>query len=95
MKLLIQYAVIPIAALMLTGCSERWEGFVYPNKNALTTHLYIGNYTSLEDCRRSAQWNLAAMGKSSLGDYECGLNCEPIKGAIDLNKIRVCGKTEK
>jgi hypothetical protein len=77
---------------LLTGCGERWEGYVYPEKTNLAKHIYIGEYESLEKCRSAAIQNLNALGKQVDGDYECGLNCEVYRGSGEL---RICEKTNR
>jgi hypothetical protein len=77
---------------LLVGCGEKWDGFVYPDKTNLATHIYIGGYESLERCRISAMQALKTLGKKTEGDYECGLNCEPEKG---LDDIRICEATKR
>ena len=84
-----------ICVIALTGCGERWEGFVYPDKGNLAKHIYIGSYDSLEACRSSARWNIRNLNGSDTADYECGLNCEPIIKGRGLDSTRVCEKTER
>ena len=79
--------------LLLSSCfSEKWEGFVYPNKNDLTVHQNIGVYNSLESCRVAALNMLSQISSVQQGDYECGLNCEIKSG---MGGIKVCDKTER
>ena len=78
--------------LFLAACGNRWEGFVYPNKNDLANHIGIGSYPSLEACRASAISALAKVSSLARGDYECGLNCKPDGGSAGL---RVCEDTLK
>lgn len=79
-----------ILSLLLTGCSDQWEGFVYPNKDDLTNHIGIGSYKSLEDCRASALDALEKVSSVDRGDYECGLNC---KADSSLGGIKICKVT--
>ena len=81
-----------IAALsfLLAGCGgDIWDGYVYPNKNDLSSHVAIGQFHTLEACRASAvgTLSLATHGNPSRGDYECGLNCKPKDG------FNVCEET--
>jgi hypothetical protein len=69
--------------------ADEWRGFVYPNKNDLTTDLKIGTYHSLKECRDAA---LAAGGGSTTADYECGLNC---KDELGPSGPLVCERTER
>lgn len=76
--------------LLLCGCSDNWEGFVYPNKHDLTKHIGIGTYKSLEECRASALEALQKVSSVERGDYECGLNC---KTDDNLGGIKICKET--
>jgi hypothetical protein len=78
---------IGLIALSLVGCGERWEGFVYPDKNNLANHLSIGEYSSLENCRDAARSALKDISSITSGDYECGLNCS------DGASQKICEKT--
>ena len=53
---------------------DTWTGHVYPNANDLLVDRFIGEYSSLEDCRRAATRTIADSGWEN-ADYECGLNC--------------------
>ncbi len=81
---------IVCSALLLGGCSESWEGFVYPEKSNLDKYMSIGSYKSLGECRASAIAALQQMSSLERGDYECGLNCKADK---DLGGIKVCKET--
>lgn len=82
-----------VSSLILSGClKDEWEGFVYPNKNNLSEHINIGSYDSLEECRASAINVLNKISSSSLGDYECGLNCKSKSG---MDGIKVCEETSR
>ncbi len=77
-------------ALTVTGCSQdRWEGYVYPNQQDLTRHLYVGEFESLEACRDAATAKLDELGALSRGDYECGKNCRTEPGLT----VRICEET--
>lgn len=84
--------IVLVIALALAGCSDRWEGFVYPDKENLTKHFGIGEYETLEACRWAARTALLQHADRGLeqGDYECGLNCKPFG-----NDMKVCDKTER
>lgn len=73
---------------LLSGCSDRWDGFVYPNKNNLSEHVNIGEFNTLQACRDAALSALASMRGS--GDYECGLDCDDGR---KMGGIKVCKKT--
>lgn len=87
-----QLLVIVVLGLFITSCdliSERWDGYVYPNKNNLSNFISAGNgFSSFEKCQaacisiiRSNNWQNA--------DYECGLNCKFKDG------MNICEKTVK
>lgn len=79
-----------ILASLLSACfSDEWVGFVYPDKANLTIHAAIGNFPTLEECRRSAMSILSVMGRADSGSYECGLNCK------SSGELQVCDKTER
>lgn len=82
-------------ALLLTGCSQEWKGFVYPNKNDLTKHIELGTFDSLEKCRNSAINLMSKLGDRSKQDYECGLNCRPMKNLDGTSDMNICEKTER
>jgi hypothetical protein len=83
--------VLPaLAASLMLGCSERWEGYVYPDKSNLSKHRFVGQFESLEECRRTALSELSRLSAINRGDYECGLNCE-----AHASGLRVCKKTER
>ena len=84
--------VVMTLGLLLTSCdliSERWDGYVYPDRSNLTNFRSAGKgFGSLGECRaacvsmiRSNNWQNA--------DYECGLNCKYKDG------INICKKTER
>ena len=84
-----------IPLIFLYGCSQEWRGFVYPNKNDLSKHIEIGKFDSLEKCRNASLGKLQIMGKRYEGDYECGLNCQPLKNPDGTSDINICEKTER
>jgi hypothetical protein len=72
----------------IIGCSrDRWEGYVYPNKNNLNNYIYVGEYQSIEACRDAATAKLEEIGASIRGDYECGKNCRTGAG------LKICEET--
>lgn len=80
---------------MLTGCSERWEGFVYPDKGNLLKSQPIGVYASLGECRLAARRALAELFQDpqlERGDYECGLNCDD---GSRYGGVKVCKETTR
>jgi hypothetical protein len=69
-----------VLALTLAGCSEKWEGFVYPDKSNLQRSQAVGVYPSLEECRLAARRALADLfndPQQTRGDYECGTKQTP------------------
>jgi hypothetical protein len=90
-----KYVFALLVALSLSGCSQEWRGFVYPNKNDLSKHIEVGRYDSLEKCRDASLGKLQIIGKRYEGDYECGLNCRPLRNFDGSSDMNVCKKTER
>lgn len=88
MKRVLIFAVLT----SLTACGERadWKGWIYPNRDDLTSDVPLGRFTSLEECRATATEALFAL-KSYEGDYECGFKCK-LRPELGLD---VCERTEK
>ena len=82
--------VAVLATLLLQGCSDRWESFVYPNRNDLTVHINGGQWSTLEDCRNASLLGLRVAGRLEIGTYECGLNCKPF-----TEDMKMCEKTTR
>ena len=82
-------------AILISGCSQEWKGFVYPNKNDLTKHIELGTFDSLVKCRDSALNLMSKLGDRTKQDYECGLNCRPMKNYDGTYDISICEKTER
>ena len=78
--------------LILFGCSkdDDWSGFVYPDKENLSNHLELGDFETLDQCRAAARELIDVSGWPSVADYECSLNCKPMKG-YDL--LQMCEET--
>lgn len=75
--MILRVTAISLAATCLTGCfKEEWTGYVYPDRENLARSQTIGTFGSLEECGDMARAELARLGATSRGDYECGLNCE-------------------
>ena len=81
---------LPLFLLLCTGCSDKWEGFVYPNKDDLTKHRSLGHFPSLEECRAAARGMLEELKALERGDYECGKNCDD---GSTFGGIKVCEDT--
>ncbi len=93
--MLIRHLYFLFLPFLLAGCSQEWKGFVYPNKNDLSKHIEIGRYDSLEKCRDASLHKLSSIGKRLDGDYECGLNCRPLKNFDGSSDMSICEKTER
>jgi hypothetical protein len=90
-QLVVIYFIVAFFASWWPFQVERWEGFVYPNKNDLTIHKNIGEFESLDICRGAAKNKLHQIKSFGKGDYECGLNCE-----FNSNYgINVCKETKR
>ncbi len=83
-----------LALFLLSGCSERWEGFVYPNRENLSNFIVTGRFDTLDDCRASSMDILKKL-KIRNGDYECGKNCQGSVGDSIIGKARMCERTER
>ena len=81
---------IILLGMFILGCSEKWEGFVYPDKTNLNNHRYVGEFKSLETCRAEALSELRMLNALQIGDYECGKNC---RSDSSFPGTRVCEKT--
>ena len=68
----VKQIMMTLALVAIAGCSDSWEGFVYPNRNDLTRHRNLGKFESLEACRVSALGFLAEIKALDSGDYEFG-----------------------
>jgi hypothetical protein len=94
-------ALALLAKTALIGSSERWEGFVYQNKNDLTIHRNIGTSPSLVECRAEALNALLDLGSTQAGDFECWLNCRSdsrlrdIKSASELSGVFLAGRRQQ
>jgi hypothetical protein len=78
---------LTLVLLLCVGCSDKWEGFVYPNKHDLTKHRNLEHFSSLEECRAAARGVLAELNALERGDYECGKNCDD---GSKLGGIKIC-----
>lgn len=86
LRLLSTLAVLAI----FSGCGERWEAYVYPDKDDLSEHRFAGEHESLEACRLAAADLISGLPRGGpRADYECGLNCREKSG------MKVCEKTER
>ena len=74
----------------LSGCTDEWTGFIYPDKNNLYTDITLGHFDSLEQCRASALKVIQLAEWETESDYECGLNCE-----VMGSKPYICADTAK
>lgn len=83
--------VVALLLPLLAACSERWEGFAYPDRNDLTRHYLAGEHKTLDSCR-AASLALLRRLNSFQGDYECGLNC---RSGGSLPGLKICERTER
>ena len=86
----VKQIMMTLAVVAIAGCSDSWEGFVYPNRNDLTRHRNLGKFESLETCRASAFGFLAEIKALDSGDYECGKNCD---NGSNFSGIKLCEET--
>jgi hypothetical protein len=82
--------IYTLTAFAIVGCSDRWEGFVYPNRSDLTNHRNLGIFESLEMCRSASRGFLSEINALDSGDYECGKNCQVSNFS---SAIKVCEET--
>lgn len=61
---------------VLCGCSEKWDGYAYPDRSNLRDARPLGQFPDLESCRAAALRMLSSLNSIKKGDYECGLNCD-------------------
>ena len=54
-----------------------WRGFLWPVKTERAYELSLGQFESLDACRRIALIRILASGWKGGADWECGLNCVP------------------
>ncbi len=76
-----------ISILLLTGCSNNWDAFVYPygtSANEKTWKMKKG-FSTLEECR---DWAVSFDNGNSDFDYECGFKCHS-----DKTFGNICKKT--
>ena len=95
-------ALAGIALVALTSCDNfapQWKGWVYPDGSALVDDIPLGMFSSLEECRVSAQSAVRHFeersdrdGETVKADYECGYKCKEDGGLGGLN---VCERTER
>ena len=74
----------------LSGCTDEWTAFVYPDKNNPYTNITLGHFDSLDQCRASALKVIQLAEWETESEYECGLNCE-----VTGSKPYICGDTAK
>lgn len=86
---MIKYIVFLIV-ILLFGCKQDWQGFVYQDKHNLANDIKLGHFSSLEECRNFSHKALAELNSLTTGDYECGLNCK-VNGAGPL----ICEETAR
>jgi len=87
----VRYFILVLTLVFLNGCGDSWKGWIYTDKTDLTHSISIGEFNTLEECRKSARDELSDHNALYSGDYECGLNCK-YNSAMDIN---VCEDTVK
>lgn len=74
-----------------TSGNEKWEGYVYYDRNDLSVYQAIGYYDSLEECREFSTRKMNEWGSPHSRTYECAYNCR-INKEVDM---RVCEKVSR
>lgn len=85
-----------VTVLVLGGCftdkgPESWTAWIYPDKTNTKRSMELGNFKSLEMCRKASIDKLTALDLMTRGDYKCGLRCEYNQGLKSL----ICENTAK
>lgn len=87
-------AILASGLLILGGCGERWDAYVYPDKTRLSFSAHLGPFESLDACRSAARARLSEFSRQPVpgvvGDYECGKNCDDGK---KLGGVAICDET--
>lgn len=75
--------------LILTGCGNTtWDGFVYPSKDDLFRYDNIGEFKTLEACKKACQDKLEELKASDRGYWQCGKNCVDDRGAKNVQSCK-------
>ncbi len=73
---------------LLYGCEQpTWDGFVYPNRDNLFDYSNIGEFKSLEECRKASKADLKRINAVEVGLYQCGKDCISSSG---LHTVAAC-----
>ena len=75
---------------LCTGCSDTWEGFVYPNATISPSIETSALSLLSQHAALLRRVMLASLHALEQGDYECGKNCN---GGSQLGGIKVCKET--
>ena len=68
--------ILLLLACLSPSCSApKWHASVYLDRSLAPTVRDLGDFPTLEDCRRAAITYLSDLGALGRGDYECGKNC--------------------
>lgn len=51
--------------------SQKWKGYVYPDKNNLSQVIELGEFKTEDECNATAINALRRVSSVSAGDYEC------------------------
>ncbi len=72
-------ALAGFIALITLGVAEAsetpWRGFLWPVKTDQTYTMTLGEFETLDACRRTAIIKVLAAGWDDDAFWECGLNC--------------------
>lgn len=86
-----------VFALTFAGCfgggnsKQEWTSIIYPDKNNSKRSKKHAIFPTLEACQKGSKDELAKLGLTTRGDFQCGLNCEYHEGM----KIDICEKMSK
>ena len=84
--------LLTLVLLFCAGCTDRWEGFIYPNKNDRTQHHTFGPFASLQACRTAAKEMLVTLQAREHGDYACGHHCD---NGSRVRGTQICQETRR
>ncbi len=68
---------LAVMFLFTAGCkdSDRWEGYIYPDKSNPLVCRASGTFKGLEECKVKSMALLTSTNALEKGYYECGKNC--------------------
>jgi hypothetical protein len=65
------YLGLALVAVIYFANSQKWEGYVYPDKNNLSKVIELGEFKTEDECNAAAINTLRRISSMSAGDYEC------------------------